>query len=292
MHERGKLAKGSKLAAAFLFFAACTVLCLPFFQSHEKMYIEKLDQIPDFKQTEKELGFPDQGRDFCAPVAVADTFAYMSEHGYRELLLKEDRNSKTVMPIASCRKLAELMKTRPIQGTSSEDFLNGLKAYIEQCSGYKIKELKYHGWNRHPSEFDEHAEIPDLAFLKNSIRNNRYAWLNIGWYKENQQKHELERQSGHWLTLVAYGLDYNGLSEENTLIVRDPNPVQGRSPRNIFIKVEELKGGRLSGPHQGLPRSARNYLRVVKMGNLTDTSQNRIGIIDGAVVLELWPSPL
>lgn len=274
------------LTLIMLFAAIAAFLFFPAISSKYIMYLDKVDEIPDIKQTDKLLQLPSEGRDYCAPVVVMDSFIQMKKHGFRQILLKEDESRR--LPEGSCRQLAKLMNTRTGTGTTTEDFLNGLKRYIEELTPYSIRSLKYEGWNRHPAEFDNGHAVAELEWIKNGIRDNRCEWLNIGWYKRDAQSGELLRESGHWVCLTGYGMGADGGSNADTLIVRDPEPVLSPDPRKIFINVKALNENTIMrGPHEGLPRSCRGYLSIESMGNGFDSSHHRIGIIDGAIVLEL-----
>ncbi len=271
-----------------IFVFAAIYLLLPGFQSQSQMDLSKADSIPDFKQNEKRFDFPDRGKDYCAPVAVLDSFVWLSKNGYPELLLQDKTSGKeAAAEIATCKKIAELMLTKTGPGTTTEQFLEGLSSYLEKYSPYRIHSLKYQGWNRHSSKYASGEAVPELSFIKSGISGKRLCWINIGWYKVSENGEVFGRQSGHWLTVVGYGAALSGVADPDSLIVRDPNPVLSQEPRKIFIKVEKLKSGRLEGLHEGLPRSACNYLAIKSMGTGRDTSGNRFGLIDGAISLEL-----
>lgn len=283
------MAKTKILLALIAFIAALLLLLVPGILSDSTMELSKVDQIPDIKQTVKGFGFPEKGLAFCAPVVVLDSFIWLSQNGYPKIL-GEGSGKGDDLTIVACRKLAELMETCPGPGTTTEQFIQGVKHYIEKCTPYRIASLKYEGWNRHSKEFDNGDSVPSLTWIKEGIRGNRCEWINIGWYKIDPVTKRMERQEGHWVTLVGYGVDLSGVAEPNTLIVRDPSPVLSQDPRKIFITVEPLIDGKLIGPHDGLPRDAKNYLFIKSMGTGVDSSGNRKGIIDGAIVLDLFPA--
>lgn len=276
------------LALCVVFVCVVAALLLPAITSQATMYLDKVDEIPDIKQTDKRLHFPDNGKDFCAPVVVIDSFVQLKKHGYNRIF--GDQAGSAEIPLDACSKLAKLMNTRTGPGTTTEDFLAGLKHYVEQFTPYKIKSLKYEGWNRHPAKFDNGQAAASLDWIKHGIRDNNCAWLNIGWYTINAESHEMKREAGHWVCLVGYGIGIDGVSDPNTLVVRDPDPVLSEESRKIFITVAPLETGYLTGPHYGLPRNAKGYLGIKAMGNGLDTTRHRTGIIDGAIVLELWPA--
>lgn len=257
-------------------------LLLPAVLSGSAMDVSRVDEIPDYKQTDPSFGFPGKGLKFCAPVAVLDSFVYLSKHGYSSLLRPEDNGIAE-----ACRNIAKCMQTGDA-GTSTEQFLKGVDTYIKDHSPYKISALVYAGWNRHQKEFDCQKQIPDLRFIKDGINGTRSEWLNIGWYRYDAEHRAYLREEGHWVVLTGYGMNFSGAADENTLIVKDPNPVAGMSSRKVFISVHPLKDASLTGPHEGLPREAAGYLCIDSMSEVLD-AQKRIGIIDGAVVLDLMP---
>lgn len=273
------------LLAGYVFLAAVVYLLAPAILSNFVIYTEKVDAIPDIKQTDPRLALPDKGKDYCAPVAVLDAFLYLQKNGYDKIL---DSSEAGALPVASCQKLAALMDTHSGPGTTTEGFLKGLNDYINKCTPYVISTLKYEGWNRHQQQFSTRKQIPHLEWLKNGIKSNRCEWINIGWYSKDPLSGDLRRDAGHWVTLVGYGMGIGGESDPNILIVRDPDPVLSNEPRKIFVKLERIKENlQMTGPHYGLPRSSKGYLRIVSMGNGVSRAYKRTGIIDGAIVLEL-----
>lgn len=283
-----KLSSVLKWVLLAVFLVSLSLLLLPGILTDSTMELGKVDEIPDIKQTDSRFGFPKKGLEFCAPVVVLDSFVWLAKNGYKDLLLPatKEADAETV----SCRKLAELMDTTPGPGTTTDQFLRGIKRYVEECTPYKILSLKYRGWNRHSPEYDDKQPCPSLKWIKEGIRDHRVAWINIGWYKIDPATKVMERQQGHWVTLVGYGVGFDGAADANTLIVRDPSPVLSKDPRKIFITVEALSDGQLTGAHEGLPRDARDYLFIKSMGNGVDSSGNRKGIIDGVIVLDLQPA--
>jgi len=289
MAANAKFALGLKIFLLIVALGGAIVLIFPALRSQYLIYLEKEDLIPDIKQTDKRLGFPEMGKDYCGPVVVMDSFVCLKRKFGYDKIVSDLLAGSDELPVESCRKLAELMGTKNGIGTSTENFLRGVKNYVEKSTPYLIRSLKYEGWNRHLPEYDNGHAVPELDWIKEGIRDNRSAWINLGWYKFDPDKKEYLRLSGHWVALIGYGVGLDGLADPNTLIVRDPDPVLSQESRKIFLTVEPIAEGILSGPHSGLPRAAKGYLRVKSMGNGIDSSRNRNGIIDGVIVLDLWP---
>lgn len=286
MQLAGSSASRFRYILLAVFALAVLLLLFPALSSHSSMYLDKLDDIPDLKQTDSRFAFPQRGKDYCAPVVALDSFFWLyNKGGYKQIF-----GSKGEGAYKAGVKLAQFMKTNNLEGTTTENFLAGLKNYIQNATPYKISSLKYRGWNRHQAEFDDKNAIASLDWIKSGLSGNRSCWINIGWYEYDKGKNEYRRQAGHWVALAAWGLGLSGSAEPNTIIVRDPDPVLSNEARKIFISLKVLDSGKLSGPHQGLPRDARSYPIISSMGNGIDSSRGRIGIIDGAVILDLWPA--
>lgn len=271
---------GIVLASAGLY------LFLPALISNNTMDLSRADEMPDFKQTNNAFAFPGKGLKYCAPVVVLDAFVYLQRHGYASLIASQGKES---LAAQSVTRIAECMGTSDSTGTSTEQFLEGVQTYIKKFTPYRIASLRYAGWNRHQKEFDAKKQVPDLQWLKDGIKGDRAEWLNIGWYKFDPKNKDYIREDGHWVVLAGYGMNFSGAADEQTLIVKDPNPVAGNVSRKIFIELQALQEGSLKGPHEGLPRDASGYLFIKSQSDPMDT-QKRIGIIDGAVVLELMPA--
>ncbi|MBX9721881.1 MAG: hypothetical protein K2X81_10840, partial [Candidatus Obscuribacterales bacterium] len=108
MQQQGrKLPAGPTLALCLVGIAVMAVLIWPAINSQNTMYLDKVDQIPDIKQVEKRFAFPEEGKDFCAPVVVTDSFVWLSKNGY-ESILGKSAAAAAADPVVDCgRKLAE-----------------------------------------------------------------------------------------------------------------------------------------------------------------------------------------
>lgn len=223
-----------------------------------------INKIPDITQTQVKGSKTGNGRQYCAPVAVANSLAWMS--------------GRTPQSMAMIRKLgsSQYMNTSLKNGTGTSGVLRGVnKLALEIFGGYKI--LEYEGWRKHPASYSTGIKLPNLKRLKSAVSEKSAAWLNIGWYRFNKSNREYLRIGGHWVTLVG--------SNHRQLILHDPAPRAGKSFANEYVTYHQIQAGTLVGNKQGLPRPARGYLQLGEGMHIK--SKADVAIIDGVVYFEL-----
>src|SRR5947209_6039965 len=54
--------------------------------AESSVHTEKVAGTPHFYQGDLLAGFPGDGRNYCCPVAVSDSFVYLASHGFPKLL--------------------------------------------------------------------------------------------------------------------------------------------------------------------------------------------------------------
>ena len=195
-----------------------------------------LASIPDLSQRDPAADFPDDGRKYCAPVAVSNSLS----------TAMGGMPSTQQIELARTLGSSDYMATGT-KGTSPKQLLQGLERYLtshktSQPSFYKSK-LEYHGQRSVARKFnpdlDRQAELP---WLINGIKQENHIWLNIGWY-QTQANGKQKRIGGHWVTLVGYeklGSLKDGKGEY--LIVNDPATSGGDSQEQITINMTKLNG--------------------------------------------------
>jgi hypothetical protein len=230
-------------------------------------------ETPDFLQTDRDAGFAKSGSQYCAPTAVSNSLMWLAAHGYEGLRMRGKVKNKRAQ-IAMIHSLAEVMGTSPSVGTDAAQLLKGVESYVTEA-GYSIGELSYEGWRPVPSDYDA-GEMPVLDDIRNAIADDQSAvWLNVGWYDWDEDSGDYERKGGHWVTVVGF--------EGDDLLIHDPSPSAGASPRTQRVSFEEIAEGRLTGNQKNLPRDAAGYYEV---GGEMATG-NSTCVLDGAVFLRL-----
>jgi hypothetical protein len=256
-------------------------------------YSQRMNDVGDFKQNNPHAQFAEGGKDFCAPTCLSNYLMWLGKNGYPSLLPAGDNDEE--VQIALIKKLAssDYLGTDPNSGTSPQQIMLGLKKYITE-SGYLVKSLSYQGFRPATREFFTGLSTPSLTWLKAGSIAPKCCWLNIGWYTWDEDSDAYTRIGGHWMALVGYGSNAKKQSSPLTIIVHDPIPRFGTEKSNIFINLQKLDSGTLTGNYKGLPRSAdgfywyENYTDGVKMREF----KTYYGIIDGGIVLEIAdPNP-
>jgi hypothetical protein len=145
--------------------------------------MQKAAGTPHFWQRDSRAGFENGGRDYCCPVAVANSFFYLSNHGFPALLPDGD-GLQPQIDLIKLLASVDYFGTDPKNGTAPGAVLSGVRKYVEDM-GYHCERLEYEGWRKVGRNQREaiRAARPRLDWLKKGILNPHGAvWLNIGWY--------------------------------------------------------------------------------------------------------------
>ena len=197
---------------------------------------------------------------------------WLAANGYDEL--RPSGGDKRAQ-IAMIRGLSKAMSTSAAVGTDAAQLLRGVESYVTEI-GYGIEELSYEGWRPVPSDY-EAGELPVLDDIRTYIADERSAvWLNVGWYKWDEDSGDYARKGGHWVTVVGY--------DGEDLLIHDPSPSAGSGFRTQRVSLEEIAEGQLTGNQKNLPRDATGYYEV---GGEMAVAAGYTCIVDGAVFLRL-----
>jgi len=278
------------IVTEILLTAISISLCvLPAFAKTSSVF-ERIDDIPDFKQNNPLAGFAGGGEEFCASTSLSDHLMWLGQNGYPKLL-PECENGADVQ-ISLIKKLAgkTYINTNAKVGTAPDEIMVGLQKYVTDC-GYNVKTLNYQGFRPCADNFFSGMSRPRFSYLQAGAVAPRSCWLNIGWYKWDEDTDVYTRIGGHWVALVGYGVDVKGAPNKKTIIVHDPEPYFGAAKTNVYINLQKLDSGELRGNYKGLPQDADGYYWYE---DCTDGAKvrhlgNYYGIIDGAIMLELAP---
>ncbi len=191
-----------------------------------------LASIPDLSQRDPAANFPDDGRKFCAPVAVSNSLS--SAYG--------GLPSSQQIELARTLGGTEYMGTGK-NGTSPKQLLQGVNKYLGLEDEVGHGQLEYRGQvsvaRKYNPTFDRQADLP---WLIEGVRQEKHIWLNVGWY-QTQANGKQKRIGGHWVTLVGYeklGSLKDG--EGEYLIVNDPATRGGESQEQLTVNTAKLNG--------------------------------------------------
>jgi hypothetical protein len=223
-----------------------------------------LHDVPDFTQTDVRGAASGNGQQYCAPVAVANSFMWLGEDTQDQLLLIEKLASR------------DYMNTSLKNGTGTTGVLRGAdKLAIEMFGGYA--QLEYQGWRKHPSQYSRSQKVPQLNWIIDGIGDKSAVWVNVGWYRHDSTKNEYKRIGGHWVTLVG--------ADSSRFIFHDPTPRAGQDFANEYVGISKIGSGTLTGNKSGLPTSAKGYMRLGKGMHIKSSADT--AIVDGVVKLIL-----
>ncbi|WP_407572784.1 hypothetical protein [Deinococcus altitudinis] len=231
----------------------------------------KAAATPDFLQTDKTAGFAGAGTQFCAPTAISNSLTWLGTHGYPALLPKGSNLHNVQADLIRLLGSANFMNTDPANGTGPAQVLWGVGKYVEKA-GYSVSDLSYEGWRTVPAA-QRVSMAPDLDDIRDVIDEDAGAvWLNVGWYRYDEDDDTYQRVGGHWVTVVGY--------VQGDLLIHDPASPTGRTER---VTATLLESGSMVGKEANLPRAAEQYY---ELGGGLGT-KNWTAILDGAVFLVL-----
>ena len=257
--------------------------------SQPAFYVDKIFSTPDLTQTDSRGHFAEGGKNYCAPVAVSDSFVWLSAHGFPRLLPDKQgvkELSEKQLALVQILSSPEYMNTSADEGTEVFCVLRGIKKYIQE-RGYSIKRLTYQGFRQIDPEFDSGHSCPRLSMIKQDILGKSGVWLNLGWYKYKPENDTYTRLGGHWVTLVGYGVNVENKLAPNTLIVHNPSRLAGLDFHNDFLALLRIKSGLLIS-HKliyGFPLPAAGFYKITS--GLPAIRGCDAIILEGSIVLEL-----
>lgn len=180
---------------------------------YPEFFVEKIDLVPDLSMTDTTLELPDGGGYFCGPVSVANSLIYLQKNGYEKLLPEfQDDTVKIYSNLINQLSKDEYMKTATNKLTPAGYMVRGIKKYVSDC-GYEIEKIKYR-------EFGKKSDY-DIDWLKNRISNGHETMLFL-WITKEIEPNTMKIVAGHWVSLAGYGMDMDGNTSPDYLIIHDP----------------------------------------------------------------------
>lgn len=256
--------------------------------SPPSVYDYKVDLTPDLCQENSYFPTFLHNEFYCAPTSASNSLFYLAKDGFPNLNpygTSDQDQVNMVIQLAS----NNYMDAEGNEGAGLGMIMKGLDKYIK-AKGYNYQKMEAKGW-RDPGDFSsaKSSEYVNIDFIKEGLLERSIVLLNIGWYKSNGPL-RFERGGGHWVTAVGYGVDENGKTDPNIIIVHDPAKRSDLSKSQQHIKFEKLKIGKLANygdkDYTGLPEYAKGYYRIVEDGiEFKDGFDN--AILDAVVVLRM-----
>ncbi|MEW5733482.1 MAG: hypothetical protein AB1921_01435 [Thermodesulfobacteriota bacterium] len=278
--------------------------------AYPPVYIEKAEAIPDLCQNDRSARLPGRGKGYCGPVAVSNSFVYLSQKGFPALLPSMGRRKMTQGQLASLLGMSRYMNTSIKDGTTPAGLLLGVENFLKD-RGVNWSYLGYQGWRKHPDEFSADSTAPVIGWIKDGLLGDSAVWLNLGWYKRDEKTGEYLRIGGHWVTLVGYGLNEKGARDPMSLLIHDPatrppkqasatapaeaaplTPQTASCPADFeapcqtdYVRLVPLGKGTLRAEEGGHVIDAKDFYRLDGVRSMDPAAS--IAVMDGAVVLKL-----
>lgn len=237
----------------------------------------RLEMTPDLMQTDKRANLPFGGRPHCGPVAASNAMVYFANQDYPRLSTSKNPSPEEQGKIAL--ELAKHMKTTRSEGTTEEGFLKGLSSYIND-KGYKVKSLKYQGWQKVGKVYDSGIKKPKPASILKNLDNKSQVFLKIGWYKYNPQTKTYTRFAGHWVAVVAANSSKNGYQ----VVIHDSAPRSGVNVHHDLVDLGLIRSGTIKSGWVK-PFSAKGMFKLTNQLKIKKSAD--AGILDAVVILRL-----
>ncbi len=250
---------------------------------------EKVAITRDLMQTDRLARLPDGGANCCGPVAISNSMFALAALGYPRLV--PDLPSADEAHRAVARALAADAYTAAgsRRGTNVARMIRGANRYVSE-QGYTAR-FEFQGWRAVDAEY-RRGQYPDPRWIADRLPGPRAVWLNIGWYRYDKETDTYERQGGHWVTAVGYGIDAEGTPDPNILIIYDPSPRSGYERRADYVRWRRLESGQLAGP-DWVPRQPDFARGLLQLGGGLEINRRRgdTALLDGVLVMTLEPPP-
>ncbi len=244
----------------------------------------RMDQFPDFAQTDPALGLPGGGTHYCVPVATANALVwYAEERGYSDLLPVQGLSmTEKVAKVALKLGQDRYMSTAPKGGTTHVKFMQGLANFISDA-GYSSRITWRSRWQM-PRKYGR-VEIgaPDIDSIQNKFASGSAVFLSLGFYSEGDSAGDLVRTGGHFVTVVGFGVDEDGNVDRDYVVLHDPGDGRSSTVTKRYLKLEQLRNARFID-RRGNEYDASEHLKVAKGLRLADGS---IVVVDAVVALDL-----
>ena len=249
-------------------------------------FLQKAATTPHFWQRDSRGGFENEGRDYCCPVAVSNSLAYLAHHGF-PALLPEGGGVQPQIDLINLLASPDYFGTDPENGTPPGAVLTGVQKYVEK-KGYSCARLEYEGWRKigRNAPVAVKARHPGLDWLERGISGpNGAVWLNIGWYKQVGDG-EWKRTGGHWVTLVGYGATQAGTAMDPLLLlISNPATSKGdlEDVSGDVVHLRQVEEGTLDTGKESTEDAAGMY--QVSGPGLPISRNVDVAFLDAAIVL-------
>lgn len=240
---------------------------------------DKADGTPCFWQRDPEAEFDNEGRNHCAPVAIADGLVYLATvRGFDDVCDSTDHDGQ----VALITELAEEVSTDPAEGTNPDKILTGLVSYAES-HGYSFERLELASWRGVSAANKKHkiAAKPSLSWMTAAAEDpDTIEIMNFGWYKQEDDG-SYTRHSGHCVNVVGAGAGSRTFDIHNPLLPPDRQETATRitlTPLDDDFAVEQGSGA---------PATMAGYFSAVGPGLPFNKQSVSAAVLDSVILFKL-----
>lgn len=191
-------------------------------------YVDRIELMPDLTMTDKKLNLPDGGEYFCGPVSVANSFIYLNNNGFENILPDyQDDTMRIYSDLIHRLSEDKYMKTITNKITPHRYMKRGLKRYIKEAD-YDFEKIEYRAFGKKPNY--------DIEWLKENISNECETMIFL-WITKEVEPNVMKIVAGHWVSFVGYGKDEIGQINLDIVIINDPGS-GFEYPKNDFVRLK------------------------------------------------------
>lgn len=272
-------------ALGVLLGSGAAIVVAPAYEAEAAAYHRKrINEIPDFTQTDPRLGLPNGGRDHCAVVAAANGLVWLAERrGHRRLLPVQgvnqlERVASVVQTLSSDRYMATRLGDPLTRGgTSTSNFIDGLERYLDDVGA--PGRIRYQGIWGAPARYADAVGPPETRWIQQRFKRGDAMWVVLRFYRE-ERRARLAPVGAHMVTLVGYGIGADRRHEREGLIIRDT--AIGEEP--YYLSLQRRRNGVILSRSGREVKSARDVWQV-SAGY--PGSDRRVVLVEEILALEL-----
>jgi hypothetical protein len=184
----------------------------------------KAAATPAFWQMDPDGHFPNEGRDYCAPVALSDG-----------LLCATGGAATKDAQVALIGELAKDLTTNPDQGTNVDEMVGGVRVWA-RSHGVTLSRLEVATWRPLGADNARYrvSPRPDLAAVRAAAGDaSTVVLFNVGWYEKSEAGYT--RNNGHWVDVIGAG------DAPGDMDIRNPALHEGEQRANTRVTLTRLE---------------------------------------------------
>jgi hypothetical protein len=225
-------------------------------------------------QTDPLNEFPDNGRYYCGPVAMADNLVWLSNNGFPKLAQSGLTDKQKVLEVAKILGGTNYLNVPPI-GNPPHYVMSKTIEYIED-SGYEIRNSEVWGWDKIKT---------DISFtfteLSSKLKDDSIICLMLGKYGYDSKTDEYFSKGFHYVALAGF----DEISQ--TLIINCPSPRSGMKSQSEICSVKTLNSGIINVKIPTIHEFKKSASGTIKLEGLKWQRESEVILLHGYINIVL-----